>query len=88
MVAPTVQFAQVQVFPLLDANVLAAHVHEVEVPPVLLEYVGQDLHALPSKYCVVVQLSVGGGGDGGGGDGGGGDGGGGCLLYTSDAADE
>ena len=56
LVAPFVQFAQVQVFPLLDANVLAAHVHDVEVPPVLLEYVGQAWHALPSKYCVVVQL--------------------------------
>jgi len=58
LVAPTVQFAQVQVFPLLDANVLAAHVHDVEVPPVLLEYAGQAWHALPSKYCVVVQLSA------------------------------
>ena len=55
LVAPSVQFAQVQVFPLLDANVLAAHVHDVEVPPVLLEYVGQAWHALPSKYCVIVQ---------------------------------
>ena len=58
MVAPSVQFAQDQVFPLLDANVLAAHVHDVEVPPVLLEYAGQAWHVLPSKYCVVVQLIV------------------------------
>jgi len=56
LVAPTVQFAQDQVFPLLDAKVLAAHVHDVEVPPVLLEKMGQAWHALPSKYCSVVQL--------------------------------
>jgi hypothetical protein len=56
LVAPSVQFAQDQVFPLLDANVLAAHVHDVEVPPVLLEKMGQAWHALPSKYCAVVQL--------------------------------
>ena len=56
LVAPSVQFAQVQVFPLLDANVLAAHVHDVEVPPVLLEKMGQAWHALSSKYCAVVQL--------------------------------
>ena len=38
------------------ANVLAAHVHDVEFPPVLLEKMGQAWHALPSKYCAVVQL--------------------------------
>jgi hypothetical protein len=58
LVPPSVQFAHVQLFPLLAAYVLAAHVHEVAVPPVLLEYVGQAWHALPSKYCEVVQLIV------------------------------
>lgn len=50
------QFAQVQLFPLFDAYVLAAHVHEVAVPPVLLEYVEQAEHSTPSRYCSVAQL--------------------------------
>ena len=56
LAVPSVQFPHVQLLPILEAYVLAPHVHEVAVPPALLEYVGQTRHALPSKYCSVVQL--------------------------------